>query len=341
MTTPLSPEEEARKETKTSLSRIQGFDTDGLHRAELGKSYSFEAAIKPAKRLIDLFKRLSVEALDDFGTAQLNQIKTQADACYSILNSVLTFDETQPDAHGKKNTLIGQIKKAYEAPFGILFPMIGYSLYKSADFQRLDVEAHAVLQSIKDETDAIKEGLEKQQTDAEVALQEIRNTAAEKGVTLQAIYFKEEADKNETDAETWRGTTVAIAIGLGVYAFASLFIHIIPAIAPENTYETIQIAVSKILIFAVISYMLYLSARNFLSHKHNAVVNRHRQNALMTYQTLTEAGGEKARGSDAVLMHAAACIYAPQPTGYAAGDGGGQSAKSVIELFSKPLSSDE
>ena len=64
---------------------------------------------------------------------------------------------------------------------------------------------------------------------------------------------------------------------LGAYAVLSLGIHKIPLIAPGNTYETVQMAISKILIFAVISFVLYLSARNFMSHKHNAAVNRHRQ----------------------------------------------------------------
>jgi len=95
-------------------------------------------------------------------------------------------------------------------------------------------------------------------------------------------------------------------------------------------------ALSKVLIFAVISFVLYLSARNFLSHKHNAIVNRHRQNALMTYKAIVEATGDNQQTSDAILIHAASCIYAPQPTGYA-GSSDFQGAKSVIELLSKPL----
>ena len=126
---------------------------------------------------------------------------------------------------------------------------------------------------------------------------------------------------------------------LGVYAVLSIFIHKISWLSPINIFETVQMAVSKILIFAVISFVLYLPARNFLSHKHNAVVNRHRQNALMTYKALVEAAGEKQQASEAVLVHAAACIYAPQPTGYAAGGGSDtQGARSVIELLSKPIS---
>jgi hypothetical protein len=61
--------------------------------------------------------------------------------------------------------------------------------------------------------------------------------------------------------------------------------------------------------------MLLLSARNFLSHKHNEIVNRHRQNALLTFKALVDAAGQK-EAQDVVLSYAAACIFAPQETGY-------------------------
>jgi hypothetical protein len=328
-----------RETTKTSLTRMQEFSIDTLPREEeLGKSYSFKDALEPAKRLVELFKRLSPEALDDFGSTQLTQVESQANACYNLFSSVLEFDATQGNAHDVQQKLIQQITNAYQAAFNTLMPLVGYSLYKSADFQRIDSEARAALQKIKDDANEITESLGEQKIDAEKALEAIRTVAAEQGVTQQAIYFKNEADQNDTDAETWKVKTFNMAKLLGGYAVLSIFIHKIPWLSPTNSYETVQIAVSKILIFAVISFILYLSARNFLSHKHNGVVNRHRQNALLTYKALVEASGENQQASDAVLVYAASCIYAPQPTGYTSGGVGGQGAKSVIELLSKPVS---
>lgn len=104
-------------------------------------------------------------------------------------------------------------------------------------------------------------------------------------------------------------------MGLGTYAIASLFLHEIPGLQTTDAYRTAQIAVSKVLIFGVIAYMLLLCARNFLSHKHNEVVNRHRQNALATFTALAEATSDAA-SSDIVLSHAAACIFSPQDSGY-------------------------
>lgn len=82
--------------------------------------------------------------------------------------------------------------------------------------------------------------------------------------------------------------------------------------------------------------MLVLSARNFLSHKHNAIVNRHRQNALMTHRALIEAASDHGI-REAIMVQAAGCIFSPQNTGYASNASTGESAnpKSVVELLSK------
>ncbi|MEX1199030.1 MAG: hypothetical protein WEB57_14360 [Pseudohongiellaceae bacterium] len=328
-----------RENAETSLKRMQEFDVSQLPREdELGINFRFTDAVEPAQRLVDLFNRLSIAALDDFGDTQLDQIEKAAASCYNLFSQVLEFDETQGDALGARNRLIDQIEKAYQGAFSTLYPLIGYSLYKTADFNRLEADARAALQGIKDEAGSVTKELEKQKVDADSVLDEIRNVAAEQGVTQQAIYFKSEADSNSEDAEMWRSRTINVAWILGIFAILSLFLHKIPFLSPQNTYETVQLAVSKILIFAVLSYVLFLFAKNFLSHKHNAIVNRHRQNALMTYKSLVEAAGDNQQASDAVLIHAAACIYSPQATGYTNSGSGGQNARSIVELLSKPIS---
>jgi hypothetical protein len=329
----------AKETTEKSLSRMQKFDVSKLPReSELGINFRFTKAVEPAGRLVELFRRLPVSALDDLGRTQLDQVERQAASCYNLFDQVLKFDETQSNALTARDTLISQIEGAYQEAFNVMMPLIGYSLYKTADFQRLETDARAALQKIHDEAEVVKGELNSQKQDASQVLEEIRQVAAEQGVTQQAIYFKSEADENVRLAEEWRVRTVKIAWGLGIYSFLSIFLHKIPGLAPLSTYDAVQLATSKILIFSVISFVLFLSAKNFLSHKHNATVNRHRQNALMTYKSLVEAAGDKQQASDAILIHAAACIYSPQPTGYTGSGSDMQGAKSVVELLSKPIS---
>ena len=85
-----------------------------------------------------------------------------------------------------------------------------------------------------------------------------------------------------------------------------------------------------------------MASRNYTTHKHNAVVNRHRQNALLTYRALVEASATKGT-EDIVLAHAASCIFSPQETGFSPGKGESTSgSKSILELMTKSVTkSDE
>ena len=82
--------------------------------------------------------------------------------------------------------------------------------------------------------------------------------------------------------------------------------------------------------------MLYLSVRSYLSHKHNAIVNRHCQNSLLTYRALVDAAGSS-ENREVILIHAAKCICGPQPTGYSQDSGEATRASSVVEVFGRPL----
>ena len=125
------------------------------------------------------------------------------------------------------------------------------------------------------------------------------------------------------------------AITLVFFAIFSLFLHKFDLIRPANTTEMLQLLTSKVLIFSVLGYILILAAKNYTAHKHNAVVNRHRQNALLTYRSLS-AAADDAGTQDIVLAHAASCIFSPQETGLTSGKNDATSgSKSVLELLTR------
>ena len=81
-----------RTETEESLLRMQQFDPTTLPREkELGSEVNFLDAIEPAIRLVDLYKRLAVTALDDLSQTALQHVKDRANADYSILKQALEF----------------------------------------------------------------------------------------------------------------------------------------------------------------------------------------------------------------------------------------------------------
>ncbi len=327
-------------ETRASLVRIQEFDVDSLPRvAKLGEALHFQGAVEPAQRLIALYKRLSPIALEDFPDSDLQQIKKICDSDHYNLQQVLDFDPTEGDQPPRtiRDQYIQRLEKSYEPAFKLLSPYISYSLHRSADFQRLDADARATLQAITDKSDQTQKALNKHEEDAKKVLEDIRETAAEQGVTQQAIYFKSESGDHDTAAEKWETRTIGVAIVLALFAIGSIFLYKWDYIAPQNTFETVQLVTSKILIFAVLTYLLILSAKNYLNHKHNSIVNKHRQNALMTYKAMIDATDDLG-SREAILIQAASCIYSPQTTGYAPGsDAPAVSGKSMVEILSKPV----
>jgi hypothetical protein len=336
---PSQQEQEIKNACQESLVRIQKFDLNSLPREqELGRDLNFLEAVVVARRLIGLYNQISETVLEDFPTTQLNSLKSQADADYNRFGEILKFSPKQDNAFNVHNSLIQQIDQAYQGTFNALQPIIAYSTSKSADFKRLETDARAMLQAITDKADELTKKLENDKKVSEQILEDIRKVAAEQGVSQQAIYFRDAASDHETDATNWQKRTIWLAVILGVYAVLTVGLHKIPWIKPEDLYSAVQLAISKVLIFAVLSYVLYLSIKNYLAQKHNAVINKHRQNALMTYEALADAAKE-ASNREIILTHASACIFSPQPTGYTSGQSpDGPVAKSVVELLTSTMS---
>lgn len=322
--------------TREALNRVQQFDVGTLSREDdLGKQMSFSEAVPLSQALVDIYRRIPVTALEDFSDTQLNAITKQANADFNVFKQILEFAANAGDAANTRTNIIANLRTRRDQLFDQLWQYVAYGVARITDTSLLETQARATIQSIKDQSDKLTKQLQQAKADADSALSEIRAVAAEQGVSQQASYFKKEAEDQETLAGTWLKMTYWFAGAVGGFAVLSLFMHKLEWIRPESPSEMFQLISSKLLIFAVLGYLLLMAARNYATHKHNAVVNRHRQNALLTYRKLVEAAGAEGT-EDIVLAHAASCIFSPQETGFSHGKGESiSSSKSVLELLTK------
>lgn len=324
---------------REALERVQTFDPATLGRVDdLGRQMNFAEAVKPAEAIIAVYKRIPMSALPDFTDGQLNAITGQANADYNVFKQILDFNAASGDAVGTRTNILANIKVRRDQLFDQLWQYVAYGVARITDTSLLETQARATIQGIQDQAAKLTDQLTKAKSDADTALAAIRAVASEQGVSQQAIYFKDEAQSQETLADKWLTYTYRFAGALGAFAILSLFLHKIEWIKPASNAEMFQLVTSKVLIFTVLGYMLILAARNYTTHKHNAVVNRHRQNALLTYRALVTAA-EDTGTQDIVLAHAASCIFSPQDTGFAHGKTeSGTGSKSVLELLTKGAS---
>lgn len=316
--------------------RIQRFDpTELVQERRLGEEMAFGNAVAPAQKLVGLFKKLPVETLAGFPDEQKNAVEMHAKSISQLFFQIREFDLKAGDPEGSRAQLIRQLEEAYQPAFNALYPIIAYAVAQTVDFASLEARGRAAIQTISDEKDNVLEQVKNTADQANKVLTEVREAAAEQGVTQMAKYFADQADEHDKASGKWLIASISATVLVVCYAVFTFFLS--TWFQPKTGLEASQLIASKILVFLVVAYALVQCIRNYSAHRHNSVTNRHRQNALLTYKTLAEAGNSPEL-RDVVLQHAAAAIYAPNDSGYLKGEERGYGAQGLVALASRGIS---
>jgi hypothetical protein len=323
--------DESLEQLINSVQTIVSIDPNSLARTEtLGQALDFTPAIPIVQRTLDLFKSIPPEALIDLPEPVRQIIKSEAENTKLTIAAMQTFNPaTSNNASAERNDLIATANARYNQAFASLAPAAGFFSGRRTDLSRFEHQAAQAVANAESQVLGFLSELKQTRDDARSALAEVRSVAAESGVATQAPHFGDEATRHETAAADWQKYTVRVAIGLGVFAAATIVWAILWT--PDNNAQAVQIGLGKLLVFTTIATMLLLCSKTLMAHRHNAVVNKHRQNALLTFKVLADAGlSEHAR--DIVLTHASSCIYSPQDSGFGKSAGPSQS---VVEVLPK------
>lgn len=325
--------EELLEDATRALVALQNFDAKKLgRRGDLG-TMNFDAVIPAASKVIELFRKVPVDILDELPEAQLKSVLTAVNASRKLFDDVLAFDLKQPNPDENRTALFSQIRAQYKTAFPNVYPWISYGVARTVDFNGLDAEARAVVKSVEDKSGQIQKLFDERQEKLDGLEEQLRATLAEQGVSQQARYFSEEANLHGKKAEEWGKYTLWWAGAVFVAAFLSFFTHRIPVIAPTNVPEAIQFIASKVLLIGALTFMLVRSARNYSAHRHNEITNRHKQNSLLTFNALVEAGSTP-ETRNIILNHAASSIYASPESGYVRSGADKQSVNAnLVELM--------
>jgi hypothetical protein len=132
-----------------------------------------------------------------------------------------------------------------------------------------------------------------------------------RGVSVFAEIFESESKAYSSNATNWLIATIFLLI---ITVAASIWLLFIQKDG-EFGFDHIQFMITKILIVSALFYGISLCIKNYKAQKHNELVNRHRFNALKTFQTFTTSTDDK-RTKDVILLEATHTIFGHQTTGY-------------------------
>lgn len=332
-----STEKTPLESASESIARVQDFDVDSIIRSdELGAELNFRKAVEPSQRLVDLYRQLPLQALEWVPADSLNALKTQADSDFNLLRAPLEFSTNTQNPRRERDTIIEHIDAAYGTAFNQLRHFIAYGVTRVTDFDALGTKARAVLQGVEDRATDLGTTMQSYAEEAQRILEDVRAVAAEQGVSQEAIYFKNEADAHAVAAAKWLGTTVVMTILLAILACGALVVHKWAWLSPTTTYEAVQLAIGKVLLLGAVGSFALIASRNYAANRHNAIVNKHRQNALLTYRSLVDAAGDEAN-RDIILQYAAHAIYFDQPTGFTKTDTSDGRSAPLVSLSNRGM----
>jgi len=330
-----TPEQEAqaRAQLEDALSKLTAINVrDLVRRDELGAALSFEGGVHHFERTLKLYRDLAACSLDGASFEVLNNLFNVARSTFQQFENIRQFSlEKYPqNAVDTRNGLINTVRDSYDGVYRILTPHIAYAIRKGTDFEALEKEARETTQEIRAAKEEALRVQKASEAEAREIVESIRRAAAQAGVEQHAIHFAQEASSHARAAMWWLGATAAMGVALAGFAGYSIWYYASHTVQ-LSTPQAIQLVVGKLFLFSVLYYALVWVGRNYRAHRHNFVVNKHRQNALSTFQAFAKASGDEAT-VNAVLLRATEAIFSPESTGYLTKEPEPPASSQILEI---------
>lgn len=344
------------------LTKIAAIDPNTLVQSErLGSELSFERIVPIFSAIASGASRLAKLDLENIPFGVLGALLNSFQQIDSILSQIISFS---PVNHGNatqaREAFIQQLEDQWNAIYASVQTVLSSNTEDLAkrEIESLVVQVRTSVQMASEAADSIKtkqaelskdleKFLEQKKVEFEIestkkftninaALDSVRNAAAEAGVSQNSIYFSQEASEHLSAARKWLVATVVVAILL--VAFGLWGTKLLAWAGTSEPLDTaafivqLRFFIQKGLVVFGLIFALILTTRNYSSARHNYVVNKHRNNALSSFQAFASSASDE-QTKNAVLMQATQSIFAPQPSGYIKVDGENTAQSSIIEIL--------
>ena len=170
----------------------------------------------------------------------------------------------------------------------------------------------------------------KRQEDFNKLKNQTENLLAKESVSQYGEIFDKQAKEHQQAALWWLGLTGGLIVGFGV-----VFYWLFNALKLGGTewVGILQNIFTKGFLLSLIYLVLNRSIKNYTAEKHLEVVNRHRRNALRTFNAFVSAAGENQETRDAVLLAATNAIFDVNQSGYLSTRTKGPESTGAVQQF--------
>lgn len=290
---------------------------------------NFEPAREDLNLLFSLcnhLQSLPISILPESIADKIIEAITKAGA---TITKIKGFDIQNGNPAGTKEQIITEIKVNAENLLNVTKEWIPFLAYQKGDVQK-NIEE---LSTAVSQADAI---LSKSVADTEATKKQIdgiivaaREASASAGVGVFTTDFESQASTLDSQAVKWLYWTMGMAASTLIAAVIFIFL---PIDKDATHAQIFQYITSKIVLFLVLITATVWSGRIYKALKHQVTVNKHRANALKTFQAFVKAASDETT-RDAVLLETTNSIFSSSPSGYLdATESSSGSSKKIYEI---------
>ncbi|HLP35959.1 hypothetical protein [Lacibacter sp.] len=311
--------------------RILSFDieSDLIKREKLGADLHFEELRNEFIQIAETVQKIEQCNLIPVPFTNLKNYSATIGQIENFYKRIKDFSVSTNDLVNQRTSLIAQINMMIINLVEHATPIFLVDLLKGNDLSIEKAKVQSLVEEIKKEKDSSDKDITEIKKELTSTLESAKRAAAQVGVAQHSFVFKEEADFHLTEAKKWLGWTIGVLV---ITAIAGLgFLYWMPATA-EGTAHLVQFTITKVVVLAVLFYGLSICIKNYRAHKHNNILNKHRQNALQTFETFVKASTDD-QTKNAVLLQTTQSIFANQHTGYSSNESDGDMPSKVIEII--------
>lgn len=307
----VSPEALVRRETLGEMDFSKGLTL-------FSKYYRFLAELRD----------LDYSKLPNGKIHEVSQAVSDASVQFAAVRN-FTLNAPYPQGPASfRNQLIDNVDAQFTDALGRLAPVVAYARRHKDDFSA----QRALLESEINQARELTAEQRRLRDEALSTVAAIKTAAGETGVANNAQYFDAEVKEQSRAQWLWFISTIFVALVTLFVAVESVNSYV-EAITHLDTQRAIQVGVAKLAAISVLYFVLVLLSRNYMATTHNVIVNRHRRNALQTFEAFVKASKDDAT-RDAVLLRATEAIFAPEASGYLKTESDGKaSGPHFFEIF--------
>jgi hypothetical protein len=312
---------------------------------KLGAELDFEEARPTFEKTLAVLRKLLSADLALASEAKIDALRERVTEVFNQFHKIRSFSAqraSQPTA--ERDALINGLDPIFDRLFDAVAGVLPLAQHGNVEQYEAEVKASAEkLKSFFEEqhqqSEAYKSAAEKEIRET---LDKAKQAAQQAGIVQHETFFRLEANEHKKMARAWLATTVLLAVATGTVGWLNYsrtfgVLQAAASAAPQarassNTALTIQLAIAKLIMFSILFSAVLWAGRIYRAHRHNYVVNKHRQNALATFEAFVKAT-EDTPTKNAVLLQATQCIFGPQSTGYLTQEKESEGPTQILEIF--------